>query len=180
MSPSLAAAPPRLLLLAVLAGACGPAARARPGHPPAAAVLTEVGDHYAELARIADSVTAQTGPSASGEPAQVAARNLAGRIGRARGGLEAITLAMTTDQLERVRPLWMRLAVTEAALDLLYEDASRLASDPTATGDELQALSAQLSGSLELGRVSSRMAASQVHPEITPSVRPARSAAGAE
>jgi hypothetical protein len=158
---------PLFLLLAVSAGACGPAARSRPAHPPAATVLEEVGDHYAELGRIADSVTAETDSSdrASGELAQVAARNLAGRIGRLRGGFEAITLAMNTDQLERTRSLWVRLAVTEAALGLLYEDATRLAADPGATAGELNALSAQLAGSLELGRVSSRIAAREVQPE---------------
>jgi hypothetical protein len=166
MKSSHAARSPLLLLLAVAAGACGPAARSRPVHPPAATVLEEVGDHYAELGRIADSVTAETDSSdrASGELAQVAARNLAGRIGRVRGGFEAITLAMNTDQLERTRSLWVRLAVTEAALGLLYEDATRLAADPAATAGELNALSAQLAGSLELGRVSSRIAARQMQP----------------
>ncbi|MBA3260200.1 MAG: hypothetical protein H0T68_12145 [Gemmatimonadales bacterium] len=167
MHPSYATRLPLLLLLASSAAACGPAARTRPVHPPAAAVLQEVGDHYAELGRIADSLTAETDASdrASGELAQVAALNLAGRIGRARGGFEAITLAMNAVQLERTRGLWVRLAVTEAALDLLYEDATRLASDPSATAGELHALSSQLAGSLELGRVSSRLAARQVAPE---------------
>jgi hypothetical protein len=159
-----------LALLTLSAGACGSAARAPAARPSADAVLTEVGDHYAELERIADSVTAEadTDRTASSELAQVAARNLAGRIDRARGGFEAITLAMSTDQLERTRSLWVRLAATEAALALLYEDATRLASDPAATADELYTLSTQLAGSLELGRVSSRMAASQVHPEPAP------------
>jgi hypothetical protein len=155
------------LLLVVPAGACGPAARAHPTRPPADAVLAEVGAHYAELGRMADSLTAETGDESdamSGERLQVAARNLAGRIGEARGGFEAITLSMTSSQLERTRPLWVRLAVTEAALELLYEDATRLASDPAATPDEVYALSAQLSGSLELGRESSRLAARQVQP----------------
>ena len=167
MTRSPAFAYPLLALLTLCAGACGSAARAPAARPAADAVLTEVGDHYAELERIADSVTAQadTEQVASSELAQVAARNLAGRIDRALGGFEAITLAMSTDQLERTRSLWVRLAATEAALELLYEDASRLASDPGATADELHALSTQLAGSLELGRVSSRMAASQVQPE---------------
>ncbi len=167
MSAYIPAGPLLLLQLAALVGACAPAARTRPSHPPAAAVLRQVGDHYAELGRIADSVAAETDAddSASGEMAQVVARNLAGHIGRVRGGFEAITVAMNTDQLERTRPLWVRLAVTEAALDLLYEDATRLASDPAVTADELNALSSQLAGSLELGRVSSRIAAEQVQPE---------------
>jgi hypothetical protein len=166
MSPSIPAVCPPLLFLLALTGACGPA-RSSPAHPPAASVLRQVGDHYAELERIADSVTAETdaGDTASGELTQVVARNLAGHIGRVRGGFEAVTVAMNTDQLERTRPLWVRMAVTEAALDLLYEDATRLASDPGATADELNALSSQLSGSLELGRVSSRIAADQVEPE---------------
>jgi hypothetical protein len=158
--------PSLFLLLVACAGACAPTARGRSGHPPAAAVLTEVGDHYADLERVADSVSAVTesAEAASGEAAQVAALNLAGRIGRLRGGFEAITLAMNTEQLERTRPLWVRLAVTEAALDLLYEDAARLAADPLTSAEELYALATQLSGSLELGRVSSRIAARQVEP----------------
>ncbi len=131
-----------LALLTLSAGACGSAARAPAARPSADAVLTEVGDHYAELERIADSVTAEadTDRTASSELAQVAARNLAGRIDRARGGFEAITLAMSTDQLERTRSLWVRLAVTEAALALLYEDATRLAVG--SRGDARRALRA--------------------------------------
>jgi hypothetical protein len=154
-----------VLLLAALAGACAPSRGPTP-HPPAASVLTEVGDDYAELELIADSVSAVTesADASGGEEAQVVARNLAGRIGRLRGGFEAITLAMNSEQLERTRPLWVRLAATEAALDLLYEDAARLAADPLTTAQELYALSTQLSGSLELGRVSSRMAAREMQP----------------
>lgn len=156
-----------LLLAVFLAGACGPAARVpHSGHPVAATVLEEVGDQYADLGRIADSITAETnrGHGASGEAAQVAARNLAGRIGRVRGSFEAVTLAMSAEQLQRVRSLWMRLAFTEAAMDMLHEEASRLAADPLATAEELYALSVQLAGSVELGRVSSRVAARQVLP----------------
>jgi hypothetical protein len=154
-----------LAFFVTTASACG-SARAPAPRQPAGAVLTELGDSYAELERIADSVTAGADTEAVGssELAQVAARNLAGRIDQALGGFEAITVAMSTDELERTRSLWVRLAATEAALQLLYEDASRLAADPAATADELYALSTQLSGSLELGRVSSRMAARQVQP----------------
>jgi hypothetical protein len=170
MTRSPALAYPFFALCILTLGACGSAARGPTPRPPAEAVLTEVGDNYAELERIADSVTAETDTEvpASSELAQVAARNLAGRIDRALGGFEAITLAMSTDELERTRSLWVRLAATEAALQLLYEDATRLASDPAATSDELYALSTQLSGSLELGRVSSRMAATEVQPDAEP------------
>jgi hypothetical protein len=154
-----------LALFVSTVSACA-SARAPATRQPAGAVLTEVGDSYAELERIADSVTAEADTEAAGssELAQVAARNLAGRIDQTLGGFEAITVAMSTDELERTRSFWVRLAATEAALQLLYEDASRLAADPAATADELYALSTQLSGSLELGRVSSRMAARQVQP----------------
>jgi hypothetical protein len=154
-----------LALFVSTVSACA-SARAPATRQPAGAVLTEVGDSYAELERIADSLTAEADTEAAGssELAQVAARNLAGRIDQALGGFEAITVAMSTDELERTRSFWVRLAATEAALQLLYEDASRLAADPAATADELYLLSTQLSGSLELGRVSSRMAARQVQP----------------
>ena len=126
MSRSPALAYPVFVLFTLALGACGSAARGSAPRPPAEAVLTEVGDNYAELERIADSVTAEadTEASASSELAQVTARNLAGRIDRALGGFEAITLAMSTDDLERTRSMWVRLAATEAALQLLYEDAT--------------------------------------------------------
>ena len=82
------------LLVLLVTGACSPT-REGASHPPAASVLTEVGDHYAELERIADSVSAVTesADATGAEEAQVVARNLAGRIGQVRGGFEAITMA---------------------------------------------------------------------------------------
>jgi hypothetical protein len=66
---------------------------------------------------------------------------------------------MTTDQLMRNQSLWYRLAISEAALELLHEDAIRPSDDVAMSPAELHELVAQLSGALERGRVSSRMAA---------------------
>ena len=98
-----------LALFVSTLSACGSAARAPATRPPAGTVLTEVGDNYAELERIADSVSAEADTEAAGssELAQVTARNLAGRMEQALGGFEAITLAMSTDELERTRSLWV-------------------------------------------------------------------------
>jgi hypothetical protein len=154
---------PALLLLLAL-GACAPPPLPPPAHPPAGSVLQAVGDRYADLQWLADSVVAAEQPAVGdpSEEAQTAARTLARRIALVRGDFEAVTVSMTTEQLDRALPLWMRLAISQAALEMLHQDAARLAQDPAASPAEVHDLAVQLSGSLELGRVTSRLAASSV------------------
>jgi hypothetical protein len=157
-----------LLLVALTAGACAPPQVPPPTHATAGSVLQAVGDRYAELQWLADSVAAAEEP-ALGQPsegAQAAARTLARRIAQVRGDFEAVTVAMTTDQLDRTLPLWMRLAVSQAALEMLHQDADRLAQDPSASPAEVHDLAIQLSGSLELGRVSSLLAARRIRRDL--------------
>ena len=52
----------------------------------------------------------------------------------------------------------MRPALAQAALDLLEEDASRLAADPATAPSDVRDLADRLSGVLELGRVTGRVA----------------------
>ena len=150
----------RLLIAAtltppLLAALVAYGARSRTGAPvpspvraSASVAADALGDHYAALQLVADSVGAAQ-PAADDAPselAQVTARNLAGRI------------RALADDYERGVSLWMRLALAQAALDLLEEDASRLAADPATAPADVRDLADRLSGVLELGRVTGRVA----------------------
>jgi hypothetical protein len=154
----------------VLSAACA-APPAAPIAPRAAAALESASEDYAALQSIAEAVT-DTGATVPGEEAQSAARFLADRIARLRGEFETLTVAMSTAELERTQSLWMRLALSHAALEQLYGAALSLSADPAASADEVRDLAAQLAGALELARACSRMAADQLQP-----APPARSVA---
>jgi hypothetical protein len=148
--------------LAFVLSACGGTAPApAPVRPTASAAADSLGDHYAALERVADSVVAAQSPddAVPSELAQVTARNLAGRIEALSGDYGTLSVAMTAADYERGVSLWMRLAMAQAALELIHEDAHRLADDPTTAPADLRDLADRLSGALELGRVSGRMAA---------------------
>jgi hypothetical protein len=143
--------------------ACNPAPTATSPRPSASEAVDVLGDHYAELELMADSVGAaqagiaeEEGPS---ELAQVTARNLAGRIRSLYPDYSTVSLAMTAADYERGVSLWMRLSLAQAALELLEEDATRLGEDPDTGPAEVHHLADQLSGALELGRVTGRVAA---------------------
>jgi hypothetical protein len=146
---------------ALVLSACGAPARLPVApRPTAAAAADSLGDHYAALELLADSVVAAQSPdsAAPSELAQVTARNLAGRIEALSGDYGTLSVAMTASDYERGVSLWMRLAMAQAALELIHEDAYRLANDPTTGPADLRDLADRLSGALELGRVSGRMA----------------------
>jgi hypothetical protein len=128
--------------------------------PSAAAAAGTLGDHYAALQRLADSVrVAQSAEDAApSEVAQVTARNLAGRIRALADDYGSVSLSMTAAEYERGVSLWMRLALAQAALDMLEEDAARLGADAATGPADLRDLADQLSGVLELGRVTGRVA----------------------
>jgi hypothetical protein len=119
-----------------------------------------LGDHYAALELVADSVGAaqHADDDAPSELAQVTARNLAGRIRALADDYGSVSVAMTASDYERGVSLWMRLAFAQAALDLLEEDAARLADDPATAPADVRDLADRLSGVLELGRVTGRVA----------------------
>src|SRR5690349_21897003 len=165
---------------AFLLGACGggPAPAPAPVRPTASAAADSLGDHYAALELIADSVMAAQSAedAAPSELAQVTARNLAGRIEALSGDYGTLSVAMTAADYERGVSLWMRLAMAQAALELIHEDAYRLANDPATGPADLRDLADRLSGALELGRVSGRMASRAfggLRPGQAPPARPA-------
>jgi hypothetical protein len=150
-----------LLGLILAGGGCASRATPTATRPQAATTLRALGDRYADLERLAESMlaTADSADGVGSERAHAGVRQLAGQIALLRGGFEDVTVAMTTDQLMRTQSLWYRMGISEAALELLHEDAIRLSEDLATSPAELHELAAQLSGALELGRVSSRMAA---------------------
>jgi hypothetical protein len=153
--------------LALVLSACGaPTPAPAPVRPTASAAADSLGDHYAALELLADSVVAAQSPedAAPSELAQVTARNLAGRIEALSGDYGTLSVAMTASDYERGVSLWMRLAMAQAALELIHEDAYRLANDPTTGPADLRDLADRLSGALELGRVSGRMASREFGP----------------
>jgi hypothetical protein len=141
-------------------GACTDAPRPSPVRPTASAAADVLGDHYAALELVADSVSAAQAAddAAPSELAQVTARNLAGRIQALSDDYGTLSLAMTAADYERGVSLWMRLALAQAALEMLEEDASRLGEDPTTGPADVRDLADRLSGVLELGRVTGRVA----------------------
>jgi hypothetical protein len=128
------------------------------------AVLQASSEHYAAVQQLADSLAgAENGGSTDpSEGSRATAGRLADQIGSLRGDFEAVTVAMTTSELEETRSLWMRLALGHAALEWLYRDARGLAADPLASPAELHDLAVQLAGALELARASSRLAAARL------------------
>src|SRR6476661_4262183 len=147
---------PIALALSARAGAPTPAlARAT-----AAAAADSLGDHYAALEVIADSVVAAqpADDAAPSELAQVTARNLAGRIRAVSDDYGTLSVAMTAADYERGVSIWMRLALAQAALEMLQEDAARLGADPATGPADVRDLADRLSGVLELGRVTGRVA----------------------
>jgi hypothetical protein len=157
-----------------------------PVRPTASAAADSLGDHYAALELIADSVVAAqpADDAAPSELAQVTARNLAGRIRTVSDDYGSLSVAMTAADYERGVSLWMRLALAQAGLEMLQEDAARLAADPSTGPADVRDLADRLSGVLELGRVTGRVAsrtfaspagAPQDHP-ASPSPVPARAA----
>lgn len=173
------------LRLAARAGTSAPASV----RPSASAAADSLGDHYAALELLADSVgAAQPADDATpSELAQVTALNLAGRIQAVAGDYGNLSVAMTAADYERGVSLWMRLALAQAGLEMLQEDAARLAADPTTGPAEVRDLADRLSGVLELGRVTGRVAsrtfatpAGQPQPKphpTSPSSVPARATA---
>ncbi|HUR95013.1 MAG TPA: hypothetical protein VMY76_10545 [Gemmatimonadales bacterium] len=162
MSPLVRAALVRLVFGACATGACTGAASPAPSpiRPSASAAADTLGDHYAALERVADSIVLALSPrdDAPSELSQVTARNIAGRIQALSEDYGALSVAMRAADYERGVSLWMRLALAQAGLEMLQEDAFRLGEDPATGPADMRDLADRLSGVLELGRVTGREA----------------------
>jgi hypothetical protein len=169
----LAAGSLRLLPLLACAACATPPSSDLAVQPRAVALLESASAGYSALQLKADSLTTSE-VQESGEAAQSAARSIADGIARLRGEFEDVTVGMSTAELEQTRSLWMRLALSHAALEQLYRSALALSADPAATPDEVRNLAEQLAGALELARASSRMAADRLQTPIPPPAPPPR------
>ncbi len=151
---------PAVLAGSIALGLGGRAPAPSPVRPSASAAASALGDHYAALELIADSVAAaqSADDAAPSELAQVAARNLADRIQALSDDYGTVSVAMTAADYERGASLWMRLALAQAALELVREDALRLGHDPATGPADVRDLADRLSGVLEFGRVTGRVA----------------------
>ena len=163
MRPVIASALAPALLAGSIAlgqGACTGAPTPSPVRPSASAAANALGDHYAALELIADSVGAAqpADDAAPSELAQIIARNLAARIEALFDDFGTVSVAMTAADYERGVSLWMRLALAQAALELIQEDAFRLGNDPATGPADVRDLADRLSGVLEFGRVTGRVA----------------------
>jgi hypothetical protein len=157
LAPALVVGP---LVLGLVGRSGGPRPAGSPVRPSASAAADTLGNHYAALELAADSlVAAQSADDAApSELAQVTARNLAQRIQAVAGDYETLSLAMKAADYERGTSLWMRLALAQAALEMLQEDAVRLGNDPATGPADLRHLADQLGAALELGRATGRAA----------------------
>jgi hypothetical protein len=167
----LAAGSLRLLPLLACAACATPPSSDLAMQPHAVALLESASAEYAALQLKADSLTTSDAQE-TGEAAQSAARSIADGIAPLRGEFEDVTVGMSTAELEQTRSLWMRLALSHAALEQLYRSALTLSADPAATPDEVRDLAEQLAGALELARASSRMAADRLQTPIPPPAPP--------
>ena len=161
MRPVIASAlAPAVLAGSIALGLGGRAPTPSPVRPSASAAASALGDHYAALELIADSVAAaqSADDAAPSELAQVAARNLADRILAVSDDYGTVSVAMTAADYERGVSLWMRLALAQAGLELVREDAVRLGNDPATGPADVRDLADRLSGVLEFGRVTGRVA----------------------
>jgi hypothetical protein len=161
----------RLLPLLACAACAAPSSSDLVLPPRAVALLESASAEYAALQHKADSLTTSEARE-SGEAAQSAARSIADGIAPLRGEFEDVTVGMSTAELERTRSLWMRLALSHAALEQLYRSALTLSADPAATPDEVRDLAEQLAGTLELARTSSEMAADRLQTPAPPPAPP--------
>ena len=129
--------------------------------PSASAAAGALGDHYAALELIADSVVAAQAAedAAPSELAQVTARNLAGHIQALSDDYGTVSVAMTAAEYERGVSLWMRSSPSRRPrLELIKEDAAPAGNDPATGPADVRDLADRLSGVLEFGRVTGRVA----------------------
>jgi hypothetical protein len=168
----------RLLALTGLAavtlvlGRLAPAPESRPDDPSRAA-LTTLGEEYDELQLWAAAVEATTDtlPGAASERARALADQLARILDPLEGDFENTTAALSTDQLERVLPLWERMAFAHAGFAMLQEQAAALGSDPALEPEELHQLATELSAVVDFASQIQRLIMSELTDPVATPIR---------
>jgi hypothetical protein len=115
------------------------------------AALVSLGQEYGDLRQWAEAIAEATDTldAGSAELARALAHQLARVISPLEKDFEKTTAALSTEQLERVLPLWERMVFAHAGFMLLQEEASSLGVDPSLEPSELHDLAAQLSAVLD-------------------------------
>jgi hypothetical protein len=166
----------RLLALSGLAavtlvlGRLAPVPEPRPDDPSRAA-LTTLGEEYDELQLWAAAVAATTDtlPGAASERARALADQLARILDPLESDFENTTAALSTDQLERVLPLWERMAFAHAGFAMLQDQAAALGSDPALEPEALHQLATELSAVVDFASQIQRLIVSELtDPVVTP------------
>ncbi len=130
--------------------ACAPAMPALI-RPEGQTALVQLGVHYADMHAGAQAILSYTDAAGeSQERLQVVAGRLATELGALQQDFEETTAALRTDQLDAILPLWERMAMAQAGLSMLQQEAAELGQDPAVDPDELQAVAEQLEAVLEL------------------------------
>jgi hypothetical protein len=140
-----------LYLVGLSLTACAPAMPA-PVRLEGRPALVRLGEHYASLYAGAEAILAATDTIGRNgtEPIQVLAGQLAGELAALQRDFESTTASLRTDQLDVILPLWERMAVAQAGLSMLRDEAAHLREDPAAEAYELQAVAEQLEAVLQL------------------------------
>jgi hypothetical protein len=114
-------------------------------------------------------MTTDTLPGAASERARALADQLARILDPLEGDFENTTAALSTDQLERVLPLWERMAFAHAGFAMLQEQAAALGSDPALEPEELHQLATELSAVVDFATQIQRLILSELtDPVVTP------------
>ncbi len=137
--------------LAMSLAACAPAMPALI-RPEGQTALVKLGSHYADMHAGAQAILSYTDTANGGshERLQVVAGRLASELGALQQDFEETTAALRTDQLDAILPLWERMAMAQAGLSMLQQEAVELGQDPAVDPSELQAVAEQLEAVLEL------------------------------
>lgn len=145
-----------VFLLGLLVAGCGPGVPSvapEGGHD----ALVRLGARYADLHAGAEAILnggspldPEAGEQLAAERLQVIAGQLAGELAHVEHDFEQTTASLRTDQLDAILPLWERMAMAQAGLSLLRDEALQLREDPSVQPYELLAVAEQLEAVLEL------------------------------
>lgn len=137
------------------------------------AALASLGQEYGDLQLWATAIAATTDtlPSENSERARALAHQLARVMGPLEEDFAKTTAALSTAQLERVLPLWERMAFAHAGFAMLQEQAVALGGDPALEPAELHDLAAQISAVLDFAAEIQRLVLSQLTTPVPTPVR---------
>lgn len=136
---------PLMVRLAVVVGlawgtaGCDPpreAGRATTGY----GAVRQIEAQYVALEQRAARLRDIAGDSTAAERLRIETARMTLEITALQGAFESMTAALSTEQLSSILSDWERIALAQAGLSLLREDAVALQADPRLTGAEVRGL----------------------------------------